>query len=59
MYRMKTHTDNSHHHPRVKVGTVKTLKDRASRICKRIKLRGEISRLQEVFEDNDYPTAVL
>ena len=63
VYRKKTHTDrylhyNSHHHPRVKVGRVKTLKDRASRICQSSKLRGEISRLQEVFEDNGYPTAV-
>ena len=64
VYRKKTHTDrylhyNSHHHPRVKVGIVKTLKDRASRICQSSKLRGEISRLQEVFEDNVYPTAVV
>ena len=66
VYRKKTHTDrylhyNSHHHPRVKVGTciVKTLKDRASRICQSSKLRGEISRLQEVFEDNGYSTAVV
>ena len=34
VYRKKTHTDrylhyNSHHHPRVKVGIVKTFKDRA------------------------------
>ena len=39
VYGKKTHTDrylhyNSHHHPRVKVGIVKTLKDRASRIVK-------------------------
>ena len=64
MYRKKTHTHryvnyNSHHHPRVRVGIVKTLKDRASRICQSSKLRGEISRLHEVFEDNGYPTAVV
>ena len=35
------------------------MKDRASRICQSSKLRGEISRLQEVFEDNVYPTAVV
>ena len=64
VYRKKTHTHryvnyNSHHHPRVRVGIVKTLKDRASRICQSSKLRGEISRLHEVFEDNGYPTAVV
>ena len=38
---------------------MKTLKDRASRISQSSNLRGEISRLQEVFEDNGYPAAVV
>ena len=58
VYRKKTHTNrflhyNSHHHPKVKVGIVKsslkTLKDRTSRICQSRKLIGEIARLQQVF----------
>ena len=64
VHHKKIHTDrylhyNSHQHPRVKVGIVKMLNDRASRICQSSKLRGEITCLEEVFQDNGYPTAVV
>jgi L-asparaginase/Glu-tRNA(Gln) amidotransferase subunit D len=60
VYRKKTHTNrylhfNSYHHPRVKVGIISCLCDRAERVCSEENIKEEKNHLQEVFEANSYP----
>ena len=46
---------HSFHHPRVKVGTITHLCNRAEKICGEDKFENERNHLQEVFKANTYP----
>ena len=46
---------SSHHHPKVKSGTVKCLAERARRICEEDKLKEEMSQLRNTFTESGYP----
>lgn len=59
VYRKPTHTDRylhktSNHHPRQKRGIIKTLVDRAHKICEKEYLHEEITYLQSAFQSNGY-----
>ena len=64
VYRKRTHTNrylhfSSYHHPRVKVGIISCLCDRAERICNKKNIKEEKNHLQEVFEANGYPPGLV
>ena len=64
VYRKRTHTNrylhfSSYHHPRVKVGIISCLRDRAERICNEESIKEEKNHLQEVFEANSYPPKLV
>ena len=59
VYRKETHTDrylhqDSNHHPQQKCGIIKTLVNRATRICEPRYLKQEIKHLQSTFLNNGY-----
>ena len=59
VYRKPTHTDrylhkHSNHHPRQKTGIIKTLTERALRICEPEKLTEELNHLEEALKKNGY-----
>ncbi|MGR8650110.1 hypothetical protein ACNGQH_25240, partial [Escherichia coli] len=59
VYRKPTHTDRylhktSNHHPRQKRGVIKTLVDRANRICEPAHLQDELKHLTAAFQANGY-----
>lgn len=59
VYRKPTHTDqyinaNSHHHPAQKLGTIRTLYNRATIICHQEKLQEELEHLKKVFIRNGF-----
>ena len=59
VYRKSTHTDrylhkNSNHHPQQKRGMIKTLIDRANRICQENNIKDEISHIQNALMSNGY-----
>ena len=63
VYRKRTHTNRylhfgSYHHPRVKVGIISCLRDRAERICNEKNIKEEKNHLQ-VFEANGYPPGLV
>ena len=60
VFRKKTHTDHylsfeSHHHPRVKRGIIRCLKNRAEKVCLVSKRLTEFAHLHNVFTANGYP----
>ena len=64
VHRKPTHTDRylnygSNHHPRIKSGIVKCLAHRAREVCQPDLVRTELNHLQQVFESNDYPPALV
>lgn len=61
VYRKPTHTDrylqkSSNHHPRQKCGIIKTLTERAKRICEPMHLNQELDHLHEALRANGYNT---
>lgn len=59
VYRKKTHTErylhaNSRHHPKLKIGIIRTLKTRATKISDLDNLEDELNHLHKVFELNGY-----
>ena len=64
VYRKPTHTDmfthfTSHHHPRVKSGTIGCLARRAEKVCDNTKKEKEMLHLHETFKRNGYPEQVI
>ena len=64
VYRKKTHTNrylhsDSHHHPNQKIGIIKTLTIRASKISDSHHLEHEINHLRHVFQHNGYNKHVI
>jgi hypothetical protein len=64
VYRKPTHTDrylhrDSNHHPRQKQAMVKTLVDRAMRICEPQYLAGEMRHLDAALQANGYSSAEI
>ena len=64
MYRKPTNTDRythftSHHHPRVKSGTIRCLTKRAENVCDERNLKKEKSHIQDAFARNGYPTRMI
>ena len=64
VYRKKTHTEiylhaDSHHHPKQKIGIIKTLTTRASRTADSHHLIHEINHLRHVFQHNGYNIDVI
>ena len=64
VYRKPTHTDRythftSHHHPRVKTGTVKCLVRRAEKICDKENKGKEITHIRNTFLKNGYPKQLV
>jgi len=64
VFRKQTHTDkylhsNSHHHPKQKVGVIKTLATRASRISDPEHLEEELNHLYKVFINNGYHKNII
>ena len=64
VYRKPTHTDRylnygSNHHPRIKSGIVKCLAHRVWEVCQPDLVKTELNHLQEVFESNNYPPALV
>ena len=62
VYRKPTHTDrylhkSSNHHPRQKRAVLKTLVDRAKRICEPRYLEDEFRHLEEALQSNGYSAA--
>nr|XP_060615776.1 uncharacterized protein LOC132765511 [Anolis sagrei ordinatus] len=62
VYRKPTHTDrylhkNSNHHPSQKRSTIKTLADRAKRICEPHLLQDELNHLNWALQANGYSTS--
>ena len=60
VYHKPTHTNQylnfrSHHHPRIELGIVKCLSERARNICSTKYLEDELKQLEDVFGANDYP----
>ena len=60
VYRKPTHTDRythftSHHHPRVKTGTIKCLMRRAEKICDNGNRGKEVTHIRNTFVKNGYP----
>ena len=60
VYHKPTHTNQylnyrSHHHPRVKMGIVQCLKQRANKICSKPNFRAEKELLKKVLVANSYP----
>ena len=61
VHRKRTHTDrylnyHSHHHPRVMMGDIKCLRDRASKICDPPHQHNEFQHLYETFRANGFPS---
>ena len=59
VYRKPTHTDRylnarSNHHPRQKQGVIKTLTERAKRICEPKHLQAELRHLEKALQKNGY-----
>jgi len=59
VYRKPTHTDRylnsgSNYHPTQKIGVIKTLSERARRICQPSELEKELKHLERVFGWNGY-----
>lgn len=59
VYRKPTHTDRylhalSNHHPSQKYGVIRTLTERARRICEPENLQAELEHLKTAFEANGY-----
>jgi hypothetical protein len=64
VYRKSTHTDRytdfiSHHHPRVKSGTIVYLVRRAQKICDDENRGKEITHIRSTFMKNGYPTGLV
>ena len=64
VYRKPTHTDrylnfHSHHHPKVLVGVVRCLRNRAVHVCDPNSIQQEILHLGKTFQANSYPERVL
>lgn len=59
VYRKPTHTEqyinaSSHHHPAQKFSTIRTLYDRATKICHPDKIQEELLHLEKVFINNGF-----
>ena len=64
VYRKPTHTDRythftSHHHPRVKTGTIKCLARRAEKICDKENKGKEVTHIRNTFLKNGYPKLLV
>ena len=64
VYRKPTHTDRythftSHHHPRVKTGTIKCLVRRAEKICDDGSRGKEVAHIRNTFVKNGYPKRLI
>ena len=64
VYRKPTHTDRythftSHHHPRVKMGTIKCLMRRAEKICDDRNRGKEVTHIRNTFMKNGYPKRLV
>ena len=64
VYRKPTNTERytpffSHHHPRVKSGTIRCLAERARRICDKEGIREEMNYLRNIFRKNGYPNHLI
>ena len=64
VYRNPTHTDRyihykSNHHPCVKSGIIKCLRNRLDRVCDKSSKRDELNHLRSVFQANGYPPQVV
>ena len=64
VFRKKTHTDHylnfeSHHHPMIKRGIIKCLRNRAEKVCHVSKYLTEFSHLRNVFTANGYPNRLV
>lgn len=64
VYCKPTHTDryihfDSHHHPRILIGVVRCLGDRARSICARSTRGREMKHLEAVFAANGYPKPLV
>ena len=64
VHRKATHTDryinySSHHHPRIKIGVIQCLRDRAENICDSEHARMEKKYLKKVFQANGYPQNLI
>ena len=49
----------SHHHPRVKSGTIRCLAERARRTCDKEGMREEMTYLRNIFRKNGYPNHLI
>ena len=64
VYRKPTHTErytpfHSHHHPRTVIGVMRCMRDRAHNICHPTKKEEEIDHLNQVFQMNGFPEALV
>ena len=64
VYRKLTHTGrythfSSHHHLRVKSGTIRCLTERARRICQDDNKKEELLHIRDIFLKNGYPKHVI
>ncbi|KAJ4444747.1 hypothetical protein ANN_06544 [Periplaneta americana] len=64
VFRKSTHTKrylhaSSHHHPGVKRSVIKTLTERAHRICDSDNLRAELQLLHKTFKNNGYDNNII
>ena len=64
VYRKPTHTEryipfNSHHHRKTITGVLRGMRDRAHRICDPSTKREELHHLEEVFQANGFPPALV
>ena len=62
VHRKPTHTDRylnyrSNHHPLIKLGIIKCLRNRALNVCSEGNLPSELNRLYNVFRANGYPSS--
>ena len=62
VHRKPTHTNRyihytSHHHPSVKLGVIKCLRNRMDQVCDSFTRRDELNHLRTVFRSNGYPPA--
>ena len=64
VYRKPTHIEryipfNSHHHRKTITGVLRGMRDRAHRICDPSTKREELHHLEEVFQANGFPPALV